>query len=72
MRSCVGRPLAPEQRADERVEFQQRLQALGYDVGEIDGRIGSKTRNALRQEQIKRGQVPDGWPSPSALKMLKN
>ena len=62
----------PQLSADERVEFQQRLQALGYDVGEIDGRIGSKTRNALRQEQIKRGQVPDGWPSPSALKMLKN
>ena len=62
----------PQLSSDERVEFQQRLQALGYDVGEIDGRIGSKTRNALRQEQIKRGQVPDGWPSPSALKMLKN
>lgn len=62
----------PQLSADERVEFQQRLQALGYDVGEIDGRIGSKTRNALRQEQIKRGQVPDGWPSPGALKMLKN
>jgi membrane-bound lytic murein transglycosylase B len=62
----------PQLSADERVEFQQRLQALGYDLGEIDGRIGSKTRNALRQEQIKRGQVPDGWPSPSALKMLKN
>jgi lytic murein transglycosylase len=62
----------PQLSADERVEFQQRLQALGYDLGEIDGRIGSKTRNALRQEQIKRGQVPDGWPSPGALKMLKN
>ena len=62
----------PQLSSDERVEFQQRLQALGYDVGEIDGRIGSKTRNALRQEQIKRGQVPDGWPSPGALKMLKN
>ncbi len=62
----------PQLSAEERVEFQQRLQALGYDVGEIDGRIGSKTRNALRQEQIKRGQVPDGWPSPVALKMLKN
>jgi len=62
----------PQLSADERVEFQQRLQALGYDVGEIDGRIGSKTRNALRQEQIKRGQVPDGWPSPRALNMLKN
>ncbi len=62
----------PQLSADERVEFQQRLQALGYDVGEIDGRIGSKTRNALRQEQIKRGQVPDGWPTPRALNMLKN
>ena len=62
----------PQLSAEERIEFQQRLQTLGYDVGEIDGRIGSKTRNALRQEQIKRGQVPDGWPSPRALNMLKN
>jgi membrane-bound lytic murein transglycosylase B len=62
----------PQLSSEQRVEFQERLQALGYDVGEIDGRIGSKTRNAWRQEQIKRGLIPDGWPSQRALATLRN
>jgi hypothetical protein len=40
-------------------------------VGEPDGRIGSKTRAAIRQEQLNRGHIPDGWPSPTFLQTLR-
>jgi membrane-bound lytic murein transglycosylase B len=55
----------------QRVELQQRLAALGYDIGEADGRLGSKTREALRDFQSRRGFVPDGYPGPVALDALR-
>ncbi len=55
----------------ERIEVQKRLAALGYDVGEPDGRIGSRTREALRDFQERRGHLPDGWPTPKMLQALK-
>ena len=55
----------------ERVEVQRRLAALGYDVGEPDGRIGSRTREALRDFQERRGHLPDGWPTPKMLQALR-
>ena len=61
----------PQLDQDGRIELQKRLAAKGYDVGEPDGRIGSKTRAAIRQEQLNRGQIPDGWPSPAVLQMLR-
>jgi lytic murein transglycosylase len=55
----------------QRVELQQRLSAMGYDIGEADGRLGSKTREALRDFQARRGHVPDGYPGPLALDALR-
>ncbi|HXH04545.1 MAG TPA: peptidoglycan-binding domain-containing protein [Candidatus Competibacteraceae bacterium] len=39
---------------------QSRLQTLGYDPGTADGRIGDKTRNAIRAFQKASGQNPSG------------
>jgi len=39
------------------------LTRMGYDVGKPDGRLGSKTRTALRAFQRKAGKVPDGFAS---------
>ncbi len=47
----------------ERYELQQLLAERGFDVGEPDGRLGGRTRNALRQFQASVGQVPDGFAS---------
>jgi membrane-bound lytic murein transglycosylase B len=55
----------------ERVEVQKRLAALGYDVGEPDGRVGTRTREALRDFQERRGHLPDGWPTPKMLQALR-
>ena len=55
----------------ERYELQQHLAARGYDVGEPDGRLGGKTRNALRQFQSSVGHVPDGFASAAILERLR-
>jgi membrane-bound lytic murein transglycosylase B len=56
---------------DERQELQQRLAQRGYDVGEPDGRLGAKTRAALRDFQASVGQVADGFASASVLERLR-
>ncbi len=56
---------------DERLELQQRLEQHGFDVGEPDGRLGAKTRAALRDFQVKIGRVPDGFASAGVLERLR-
>ena len=55
----------------ERYELQQHLAARGYDVGEPDGRLGGKTRSALRHFQSSVGEVPDGFASAAVLERLR-
>jgi peptidoglycan lytic transglycosylase B len=55
----------------ERYELQQLLAQRGYDVGEPDGRLGGKTRTALRQFQASIGEVPDGFASGTVLERLR-
>jgi membrane-bound lytic murein transglycosylase B len=52
-------------------EMQTRLKKLGYDVGELDGKIGETGRAALRAYQQKTGQAPDGYPTPTLLAKLR-
>jgi membrane-bound lytic murein transglycosylase B len=55
----------------ERLELQQHLTRIGYDVGTPDGRLGGKTRTALRAFQRRTGAVADGFPSASVLTTLR-
>jgi lytic murein transglycosylase len=55
----------------ERYELQQLLAERGFDVGEPDGRLGGKTRNALRAFQSSVGHVPDGFASATMLERLR-
>jgi hypothetical protein len=55
----------------ERLELQQRLAAAGFDIGEPDGRLGSKTRAAVRQFQARQGLAPDGFASDTLLARLR-
>ncbi len=52
-------------------EVQERLTAMGYDVGKPDGRPGIKTSEALRDFQAKAGMVADGYATPLVLTRLK-
>jgi lytic murein transglycosylase len=55
----------------ERLELQQLLVQRGYDIGEPDGRLGPKTRTALREFQATVGAVPDGFASAAVLDRLR-
>ena len=48
-------------------QLQQKLPNKGYDVGGIDGILGTNTREAVRQEQMRLGLPVDGWPTPALL-----
>lgn len=50
--------------------LQKKLQALGHDVGKIDGILGIGTRTAVRAEQKRLGMPVDGWPTPQLLAKL--
>ena len=52
-------------------EVQTRLKKMGYDVGEVDGKIGETVRAALRAYQQKTGQVPDGYPTIAGLMKMR-
>jgi lytic murein transglycosylase len=56
---------------DERVELQKRLAERGLLDGDADGRIGFKTRDAVRRFQLDRGLVPDGHADPGVLAALR-
>lgn len=50
--------------------LQQKLAAKGYDVGKIDGILGSGTRDAVRKEQRRLGLPADAWPTARLLNAL--
>ena len=51
-------------------ELQRRLQALGHDVGKIDGILGAGTRDAVQKEQDRLGLPADAWPTAELLDAL--
>ena len=55
---------------EEMKEFQNKLQARGYDMGKIDGVFGVRTRDATRTEQMRLGLPADSWPTRELLDKL--
>jgi lytic murein transglycosylase len=55
----------------ERKELQALLNKRGYDVGEPDGAIGTKSRQAIAEYQVKIGLPRDGRASGKVLDALK-
>ena len=64
-----GKPEAGLNDADMRA-LQTKLQARGYDIGKIDGILGSGTRIAIQKEQQRLGVPADGWATTSLLNAL--
>jgi peptidoglycan hydrolase-like protein with peptidoglycan-binding domain len=52
------------------MELQRLLAKQGYDVGEIDGKVGSGTRAAVKLAQIKAGLPADSYPDLALLERL--
>jgi membrane-bound lytic murein transglycosylase B len=61
----------PQLGRNERVEVQMRLATLGHYAGEKDGRFGTKTREAVREFQLARGLLPDGYADAKVLNALR-
>jgi len=55
---------------DQMKALQERLAALGHDVGAIDGILGAATRIAVQKEQARLGLPADAWPTPELLEKL--
>jgi lytic murein transglycosylase len=60
----------PLSRAQRR-ELQQLLTARGFDVGEPDGKIGAKTRDAIKEVERQIGLQPRGRPGGKVLQALR-
>jgi lytic murein transglycosylase len=52
-------------------DLQKLLSKRGYDVGEIDGKIGAQTRAAVKDVQLKLGLPADSWPTGELLARLR-
>jgi lytic murein transglycosylase len=55
----------------ERREVQERLIALGFDIGVPDGILGTRTRKAIESFQIANGLTADGRAGALVLKALQ-
>ena len=55
---------------DQMKQLQSKLQTRGYDVGDIDGILGARTRVAVQAEQKRLGLPADAWPTPALLTKL--
>ena len=50
--------------------LQTKLINLGYDVGQIDGILGAKTRRSIQQVQKSLKKPADAWPTIELLEIL--
>jgi lytic murein transglycosylase len=57
---------------EERRELQERLLSRGFDLGEADGRLGPRSRAAIRDFQVSVGLIPDGFASAGILARLRD
>jgi lytic murein transglycosylase len=66
-----GKPGLATFSLEEMRRLQNLLAGQGYDVGDVDGIIGEKTRQAIRQVQIKYGLPADSYPSGDLMRRLQ-
>ena len=52
---------------EEIIAIQKGLVELGYDTGDVDGLLGSKTRRSIQNYQQSIGEIPDGFPTKNTL-----
>ncbi len=55
----------------ERQEIQSRLTQMGYDIGNVDGILGQKSRVAIQDYQVRAGLLPDGYPDVALLQQMR-
>jgi lytic murein transglycosylase len=53
------------------MELQRLLNKHGFDAGDVDGKLGSGTRDAVKKAQLKVGLPADSWPTTELLARLR-
>ena len=53
------------------MELQRLLNKHGYAAGDVDGKIGSRTREAVKKAQIKVGLPADSYPTADLIAKLR-
>ncbi|HSL80377.1 MAG TPA: lytic murein transglycosylase [Pseudolabrys sp.] len=53
------------------MELQRLLTQQGDDIGDIDGKVGSKTRAAVKKAQLKVGLPADSYPGTELIDRLR-
>ena len=61
----------PELSLDEVKELQHLLARRGYEVGEIDGKLGAATRSSVKAMQMKLGLPADSYPTAELIERLR-
>lgn len=56
---------------EEAKELQRQLSKRGFDVGQIDGKLGLKSRQAIKAMQKKYKLPADSYPTPELLALLR-
>ena len=51
--------------------MQQRLAQVGLYSGNVDGKLGAGTREALQRFQSRAGLAADGFPTAALLQRLR-
>jgi lytic murein transglycosylase len=57
--------------AEQMMELQRLLNQHGYEAGEVDGKLGSGTRAAVKKAQLKVGLPADSWPTTDLVARLR-
>jgi hypothetical protein len=52
------------------LELQHILAKMGNDIGDPDGKVGAKTRAAIKKAQLKVGLPADSYPTTELLQRL--
>jgi hypothetical protein len=66
-----GNQEVPDLSMEQVKELQQLLVRRGWEVGEIDGKIGAATRASVRAAQMKFGLPADSYPTPELIDRLR-
>jgi len=66
-----GSAEVPEWSLPQMRELQQQLARRGFEVGEIDGKMGAATRAAVKAAQIKFRLPADSYPTADLLERLR-
>jgi len=56
---------------EQMMQLQTLLNKQGFDAGDVDGKIGSGTRAAVKKAQLKYGLPADSWPTSDLLARLQ-